>query len=153
MGRRSARLRLAWAYLRHQYRRRFARPAAGSAEEVLIATAADRLRPLTAEENAALPAMSRCVSCGLCALAVRRFGATRLPDLANAYLRDLTLLPLAAGDLEGADPGPEALEAAAAACPVGVPLDELAAVIRRLAAAPAAPSPLEGEGRGYGGGG
>ena len=37
---------------------------------MLIATAADRLRPLTAEEDAALPAMSRCVSCGLCALAV-----------------------------------------------------------------------------------
>jgi hypothetical protein len=133
MGQRAARLRLAWAYARHQYRRRFRTPAPGSTDEVLIAYAADRLRPLTADERAALPAMSRCVGCGLCALVVRRVGATRLPDLANAYLRDLTMLPPAAADLEGVEPGPEALAAAAAACPVGVPLDELTAVLRRLA--------------------
>ena len=146
VGRRSARLRLAWAYTRHQYRRRFATPAPGSAEEVLITYADDRLQPLAPAEASRLPAMSRCVSCGLCALVVRRVGATRLPDLANAYLRDLTMLPLAATDLEGADPGPAALAAAASACPVGVPLDELAAVVRRLAAGGRVPSPPPGEG-------
>ena len=133
MSRRSARLRLALAYGRHQYRQRFQRPPPASAEEVLITYAEDRLRPLTPAERTRLPAMSRCIGCGLCALVVRRLGRTRLPDLANAYLRDLTLLPLCASDLEGGDPGQTALAAAAAVCPVGVPLDEVAAIVRRLA--------------------
>lgn len=125
-------MRLAWAYARHGYRRRFSPQPAATAEEVLATYAADGLRPLTAEERAGLPAMSRCISCGLCALVVRRVGGTRPPDLANAYLRDPTLLPAAAADLEGAEPGPQALAAAAAACPVGVPLQEVVAAVRRL---------------------
>ena len=133
MSRRSVRLRLALAYARHQYRQRFQAPPRASAEEVLVTYAEDRLRPLTPAERTGLPAMSRCIGCGLCTLVVRRLGGTRLPDLANAYLRDLTLLPLAASDLEGADPGPAALAAAAAVCPVGVPLDEVTAIVRRLA--------------------
>jgi hypothetical protein len=134
VSRRTVRLRLGWAYLRHLYRQRFSRPPPAPAEEVLLAYREDRLRPLTPGERGRLPAMSRCVGCGLCALVVRRVGSTRPPDLANAYLRDLTLLPLAASDLEGVDPGPTALAAAAAACPVGVPIDEVAATVRRLAA-------------------
>ncbi len=134
MSRRTVRLRLAWAYARHLYRQRFRPPPLASAEEVLVTYGEDRLRPLTQRERERLPVMSRCISCGLCALVVRRVGSTRPPDLANAYLRDLTLLPLAASDLEGVDPGPAALAAAAAVCPVGVPLDEVAAAVRRLAA-------------------
>ncbi len=133
MSRRTVRLRLAWAYAGHLYRQHFRTPPPASAEEVLVTYGEDRLRPLTPHERERLPAMSRCISCGLCALVVRRVGSTRLPDLANAYLRDLTLLPLAASDLEGVDPGPAALAAAATVCPVGVPLDEVAAAIRRLA--------------------
>jgi hypothetical protein len=37
----------------------------------------------------------------------------------------------ASSDVEGDEP---ALEAAASACPVGVPLDEVAAIVRRIAA-------------------
>jgi hypothetical protein len=77
--------------------------------------------------------MSRCVNCGLCALVARRVGRVRTPDLATAYLRNAAALPDAASDLGGGDPGSSALAAAAAACPVGVPVDEVAAVVRRLA--------------------
>ncbi|HXM53976.1 MAG TPA: hypothetical protein VOB72_01205 [Candidatus Dormibacteraeota bacterium] len=128
--------RLAWAYARHALRRRFRPSPPASAEEVVTAFAEDRLRPLSTEERVRLPAMSRCVSCGLCALVVRRLGHVRPPDLANAYLRDLTLLPPAVADLPGgAEARRHALEAAAAVCPVGVPLDEVAAAVRRLAGA------------------
>jgi hypothetical protein len=131
---RSVRARLAWAYLLHQVERRFRPSPPASAEEVVTTYADDHLRPLTPLERERLPAMSRCINCGLCALVVRRVGQVRLPDLASAYLRDLTLLPEAAADLEGGDPGLDALVAAAAICPVGVPLDEVAAAVRRLAA-------------------
>ncbi len=131
--RRAARLRLAWAYVRHRVRQRLGPPPPAAAEEVLAGCAPDGLRPLTVDERAMLPAMSRCINCGLCALVVRRVGQASLPDLASAYLRDLTLLPRVASDLEGADPGAQALAAAATVCPVGVPLDELAAMVRRLA--------------------
>jgi hypothetical protein len=134
MSRRRARLALAWAYARHELRRRLRPSPPAGAEEVVSAYAEDRLRPLTPGERSALPAMSRCISCGLCALVVRRVGRARPPDLANAYLRDLTLLPVAAPDLAGDESPPHVLEAAAAVCPVGVPLDQVAAAVRRLSA-------------------
>ncbi|HSR26624.1 MAG TPA: hypothetical protein VLW53_23935, partial [Candidatus Eisenbacteria bacterium] len=140
---RRTRLRLAWAYLRHELRRRLRPAPAAEAEEVVTAYAEDRLRPLTPGERSALPAMSRCVGCGLCALVLRRVGRVRPADLASTYLRDLTLLPAAAADLSGDEPPLHALAAAAAVCPVGVPLDQVAAAVRRLAA----PSPLAVEGR------
>jgi hypothetical protein len=135
--RRGARLAMLWAYVRHELRRRFRPRPPAAAEEVLRAYAGEGLRPLTGEERDRLPAMSRCVGCGMCGLVVRRAGQVRPPDLANAYLRDLTLLPVAEADLEGGEPAAHALAAAAAVCPVGVPLNEVAAVVRRLAGLPA----------------
>jgi hypothetical protein len=127
--------RLAMAYAGHQARRWSGR---GSREG---ATAAERLyRPehylaLSAEERALLPAMSRCINCGVCALVAGRTGRAYLPDLSSAYLRPLPLLPRVAEDLEAAGADHQAdLEAAAAACPVGVPLPAVAAIVRRLAA-------------------
>jgi len=136
VSRRAARLAMAWAYARHELRRRFRPAPPSSAEEVLAAYAADRLRPLTARERERLPAMSRCVNCGLCTLVVRRVGHVRTPDLAGAYLRDLTLLPVAMTDMGGDEPPPHMMAAAAAVCPVGVPLDEVAAAVRRLSFPP-----------------
>src|SRR5262249_351882 len=78
-------------------------------------------------------AASRCLNCGLCALVGRRVGRVRTSDLASAYLRGATALSDAASDVGGGDPGSAALAAATAACPVGVPVDEVAAVVRRLA--------------------
>jgi ferredoxin len=128
--------RLALAFARHQARRWSGR---GSRDG---ASAAERLyRPehylaLTAEERALLPAMSRCINCGICALVAGRSGRAYLPDLASAYLRPLPLLPRVREDVEAAaGDAPQAdLEAAAAACPVGVPLPAVAAIVRRLAA-------------------
>lgn len=132
MSRRSALVRLAWAYLRHGLGRRLRAPPPATAEQVLATYTEDRLRPLTPAEREHMPAMSRCINCGLCAMVVRRVSGVPPSDLANAYLSDPTLLPGVRIDL-GRSPTPRVLAAAAAACPVGVPLDEVAAAVRRLA--------------------
>jgi hypothetical protein len=134
VSRLSALVRLAAAYGRHQVRRRL-RPAAaeGAAGRLLQMYRGDGLIPLTPAEREGLPAMSRCINCGLCALAAGRLGQVRLPDLASGYLRHYPMLPSAGGDLEGDHPD---LAAAASACPVGVPLEEVAAMVRRLADLP-----------------
>ena len=82
-----------------------------------------------------MPAMSRCINCGICAMVAGRIGSAYLPDLASAYLRPLHQLPLVKNDLESDAPGiaQADLEAAAAACPVGVPLPALAMIVARLA--------------------
>jgi len=129
VSRRTDRLRLAWTSLRQA-----ASPQPPvDAAEVSTVYATDALGALSPRERSRLPEMSRCISCGVCALVIRRAGYTRLPDLATAYLRDATLLPAAEPDLRGGDPGADALAAAAAVCPVGVPLDEVAVVIRKIA--------------------
>jgi hypothetical protein len=57
-------------------------------------------------------------------------GKTRLPDVASSYMRLYARLGEASSDIEGGEPD---FEAAASACPVGVPLAEVAAIVRRLA--------------------
>lgn len=128
MSRSTSFARLAAAYTVHQVRRRVRRQRP-QLTNLLTTYEPDHLQPLTAEERSALPAMSGCILCGACALAAGRLGRTRLPDLAGGHLRSLDLLPAASGDLEGAWPD---LEAAAAACPTGVPLPEVAQMIARL---------------------
>jgi ferredoxin len=74
--------------------------------------------------------MSACINCGLCALAAGgRLGVTHIPDLPSAYLRPYPSLPEASGDVRGSTLD---LETAAAACPVGVPLVEVAMMVQRL---------------------
>jgi hypothetical protein len=77
------------------------------------------------------PRLIGCINCGLCAFAAGRLGKTRLPDLASSYMRLYARVGDAASDIEGDEPD---LEAASAACPVGLPLADVAAVVRRLAA-------------------
>src|SRR5438270_9470818 len=128
----SALSRLAAAYARHQLRRwtgRGSRGGAGRAERIYKP---EHYLALTPEERELLPAMSRCLNCGICALVAGRLGDAYLPDLAAAYLRPLHLLPMLRSDLEGA--GHADLAAAAAACPVGVPLPAVAATVPRPAA-------------------
>jgi len=129
--------RLAAAYAGHQVRRwsgRGSRSGAAAAERIYRP---EHYVALTAEERELMPAMSRCINCGVCALVAGRMGSAYLPDLASAYLRPLHLLPSVKADLApAAATAPAAdLEAAAAACPVGVPLPALAAMVRRLAGA------------------
>jgi len=126
----SALRRLATAYARHQLRRwtgRASRDGAARAERIYKP---EHYVALTPAERELLPALSRCINCGICALVAGRLGNAYLPDLSSAYLRPLHLLPRLRSDLEG--PGQADLEAAAAACPVGVPLPAVAAIVRRL---------------------
>ena len=131
MSRNGAYARLAAAYARHQVKRRFSRPRS-QVETVLDVYAPDRLRPITLAERELLPVLSRCINCGICAMVAGRIGSVRLPDAATGYLRNFPLLEAAASDLDGERPTEEALVAATAACPVGVPLEGVAAMLTRL---------------------
>jgi len=130
MGRADSLAKLAWAYGLHLTRRRISRPRA-QLRDLLDTYAADGIVPLTPDERARHPKLIGCINCGLCAFAAGRMGRTRLPDVAASYMRLYARLGGASSDVEGDDPD---LEAAAAACPVGVPLTEVAAIVRRLAA-------------------
>jgi hypothetical protein len=130
MGRTDSLAKLAWAYGLHQARRRLTRPR--SELSTLVETyAPDGIRPLEPAERELHPKLIGCINCGLCAFAAGRMGRTRLPDLASSYMRLYARLADASSDIEGDEPD---LEAAAAACPVGLPLADVAAVVRRLTA-------------------
>ena len=130
MGRTDSLARLAWAYGLHLTRRRFTRPRS-QLRDLLDTYAADGIRALEPEERDRHPHLVGCINCGLCALAAGRMGKTRLPDLATSYMRLYARLGEASSDVAGDEPD---LEAASAACPVGLPLAEVAAVVRRLTA-------------------
>ncbi|HEY1420167.1 MAG TPA: hypothetical protein VGG90_05605 [Candidatus Dormibacteraeota bacterium] len=130
MGRTDSLVKLAWAYGVHQTRRRMQRPRS-QLRSLLETYAEDGIRALEPAERERLPALVGCINCGLCALAAGRMGRTRLPDVATSYVRLYARLSLASSDIEGDTPD---VEAAAAACPVGVPLGEVAAIVRRLSA-------------------
>jgi hypothetical protein len=130
MARADSLVKLAFAYGVHQVRRRVTRRRSQLA--TLQATyARDGIRPLDRDERERHPRLVTCINCGLCALAAGRVGKTRLPDLASSYMRLYARLGDAASDVAGDSPD---LVAAAAVCPVGVPLDEVAVVVRRLTA-------------------
>jgi ferredoxin len=130
VGRTDSLAKLALAYGMHLTRRRLSTPRS-QLQRLLETYAPDGLRPLTADEQERHPQLIGCINCGLCALAAGRIGNTRLPDLASSYLRLYARLDDASSDVEGDEPD---WEAAAAACPVGVPLPEVAGIVRRLAA-------------------
>ena len=130
MGRTDSLAKLAWAYGIHLTRRRLTRPRS-QLQELFDTYAADGIRALLPSERERHPHVIGCINCGLCALAAGRMGKTRLPDLASSYMRLYSRLGEATSDVDG--DGPD-LVAAASACPVGVPLDEVAAIVRRIAA-------------------
>jgi hypothetical protein len=130
MGRTDSLAKLAWAYGVHLTRRRLSRPRP-QLQKLLDTYASDGIRALTTSERERHPHLLGCINCGLCALAAARMGKARLPDVASSYVRLYARLGEASSDIEG--DGPD-LEAAAAACPVGVPLDEVAAIVRRIGA-------------------
>src|SRR5256885_15225690 len=129
MARAGSRAQFALAYGVPLARRRLRRPR--SQLSALVATyASDGIRELEPSERERHPRLVTCINCGLCALAAGRIGKTRLPDLASSYMRLYARLGDASSDLAGDTPD---LVAAASACPVGVPLVEVAAVVRRMA--------------------
>lgn len=129
MGRADSLAKLAFAYGVHQTRRRLRR-ARPQLDALLETYAKDGIKALEPAEQQQHPRLIGCISCGLCALAASRIGKTRLPDLASSYMRLYARLGEASSDVEGDVPD---LPAAAAACPVGVPLEEVAAIVRRMA--------------------
>jgi succinate dehydrogenase/fumarate reductase-like Fe-S protein len=130
VGRTDSLAKLAWAYGVHLTRRRLTRPRSQLAD-LLDTYATDGIRALTAAERERHPHLTGCINCGLCALAAGRMGKTRLPDVAASYMRLYARVGEASSDIEGDEPD---LAAAAAACPVGVPLDEVVAIVRRITA-------------------
>lgn len=129
MGRTDSLAKLAWAYGVHLTRRRLT-PARSQLKQLLETYEADGLRPLTPAEQERHPQLIGCINCGLCAFAASRLARTRLPDLASSYARLYSRLGVAGGDVDGEEPD---WEAASAACPVGVPLEDVARMVRRLA--------------------
>jgi hypothetical protein len=130
VGRTDSLAKLALAYGVHLARRRVTRPRS-QLEELYQTYAPDGIRALQPSERERHPHLVGCINCGLCALAAGRIGRTRLPDLASSYMRLYARLGEASSDIDGDSPD---LEAAAAACPVGVPLAEVEAIVRRMAA-------------------
>jgi succinate dehydrogenase/fumarate reductase-like Fe-S protein len=130
MGRTDSLAKLALAYGVHLARRRLSRPRS-QLDDLFDMYATDGIRALQPAERERHPHLVGCINCGLCALAAGRIGQTRLPDLASSYMRLYARLGEASSDIEGDAPD---LEAAASACPVGVPLVEVAAIVRRMTA-------------------
>src|SRR5881409_3456384 len=128
MARADSYAKLAWAYGLHLARRRLGRGRPQLAD-LYQTYAADGIRALEPAERERHPRLVTCINCGLCALAAGRLGKTRLPDLASSYMRLYSRLGEASSDVEGETPD---LAAAAAVCPVGLPLEEVATVVRRL---------------------
>lgn len=128
MARADSYAKLAWAYGMHLARRRLTRTRS-QLEDLFETYREDGIRPLEPGERERHPRLATCINCGLCALAARRLGSTRLPDLASSYMRLYARLSEASSDLEGEEAD---LAAAASVCPVGVPLDDVAAVVRRM---------------------
>ena len=128
MARADSLARLAWAYGKHLARRRVQRPRSQFGD--LIQTyAREGILALEPSERERHPRLIGCINCGLCALAAGRVGKTRVPDLASSYMRLYARLAEAASDVSGEEPD---LGAASAVCPVGLPLDEVAAAVRRM---------------------
>jgi succinate dehydrogenase/fumarate reductase-like Fe-S protein len=130
VGRTDSLAKLALAYGVHLARRRLSRPRS-QLDDLFDTYATDGIRALQPAERERHPHLVGCINCGLCALAAGRIGKTRLPDLASSYMRLYARLGEASSDIEGDAPD---LEAAASACPVGVPLVEVAAIVRRMTA-------------------
>src|ERR1700724_2307934 len=129
MARADSLAKLAFAYGIHLTRRRLTRQRSHLAT-LLETYTPDGVRALRPNERERHPELIGCINCGLCALAAGRVGKVRLPDLASSYMRLYARLGAAASDVEGESAD---LEAAAAGCPVGVPLGEVAALVRRVA--------------------
>src|SRR5205823_12627318 len=123
--------KLALAYGAHLTRRRLTRPRP-QLHALFETYAADGIRAVDSAERERHPRLVTCINCGLCALAAGRLGKTRLPDLASSYMRLYARVSDASSDLladgdASADPD---LTAATSVCPVGLPLQEVAAAIR-----------------------
>jgi succinate dehydrogenase/fumarate reductase-like Fe-S protein len=137
-GRALAWLNLAWRFGRHVLVRMPGRVVRGSADmqRFLDEVVPEGYTPMAAEDRELLPSVMNCINCGLCSLACPTLreapasawagtwtfvaGPSRSIDRAALVLADAT--PCAACD------------DCAAVCPTGVPIPQLAGLVRRMAA-------------------
>ncbi len=131
MARSDSYAKLAWAYGLHLARRRLARtrPQLADLYQTYAADGIQALEPAARDKH---PRLVACINCGLCALAAGRVGKTRLPDLASSYMRIYARLGEASSDISGGEGDGPDLAAASSVCPVGLPLNEVAAAVRRM---------------------
>ena len=129
MARADSYAKLALAYALHLARRQVTRHRSQLAD-LFRTYAPDGIRAIEKTERERHPHLVTCINCGLCALAAGRIGNTRLPDLAISYMRLYSRVSEASSDLAGDEAD---LAAASTVCPVGLPLDGVAAVVRRMA--------------------
>lgn len=135
-GRTAAWLNLAYRFGRHVLVRVPARPFTSGADlhRFLDAVLPEGYAPLLPAERALMPAAMRCINCGLCALACPELAA----EPASAWEETWTFVagPSRSIDraaLAVAGAGPCAgCDRCAAVCPTGVPIPQIAALVRRM---------------------
>jgi succinate dehydrogenase/fumarate reductase-like Fe-S protein len=136
-GRALAWLNLAYRFGRHVVVRMPSRMVRREDEKArfLGAVVPEGYAPLLAAERRLLPAAMNCIHCGLCTLACPALAAAPAAAWTEAWTfvagpsRSIDRAALAARER-----GPcTECEECAAACPTGVPIPQLAAMVRRLA--------------------
>jgi succinate dehydrogenase/fumarate reductase-like Fe-S protein len=139
-GRTLAWLNLAWRFGQHVAVRmpaRLLRPG-DELRRFLDAVAPEGYVPLQPAERELLPAGMNCVHCGMCAIAcpaIRAGGASAWEEAWTFVAGPSRSIDRAALAAHHAPPCAEC-DTCAAACPTGVPIPRLAALVRRLSAQP-----------------
>jgi succinate dehydrogenase/fumarate reductase-like Fe-S protein len=129
-------LNLAWHFNKHMVLRWPWRPfrRGRDLQRFRAAIGAEGFVPLSPAQRTAFPAFMGCVHCGLCALACRSPDEAPMSAWAEAWTfaggasRSLDRARLVAHDLSACADSP----AAAAVCPMGVPIPLMAATVRTL---------------------
>jgi succinate dehydrogenase/fumarate reductase-like Fe-S protein len=132
-------LNLAFHFWRHVLTRWWLRPfrRGRELERFRAQVEPEGYLPLAGEHRALFPDFMRCINCGLCSLACPALRAAPASAWAETWTfvagpsRSLDRGSLAAASLEPCARCPDC----AAVCPTGVPIDRLAAMVERLAAA------------------
>lgn len=135
-GRALAWLNLATRFAQHVVWRMPRRAVRGNHDfaRFLGAVAPEGYVPLSTEERAGFPALMRCVHCGLCTFscpALRASPASAWLDTWTFVAGPSRSIDRAAVVLEGLTPCVDC-GTCAAMCPTGVPIPQLAAMVRRI---------------------
>jgi succinate dehydrogenase/fumarate reductase-like Fe-S protein len=139
-GRTAAWLNLAYRFGRHvlvRLPRRVLRRSADM-QRFVAAVVPEGYTPLSPADRALLPSAMRCINCGLCSLAC----PTLRTAPASAWDEPWTFVAGPSRSIDRASIVATGMapcadcEASAAVCPTGVPIPELAGLVRRMRAAP-----------------